>query len=442
MSSKTLHLIPDWQGDETLYSWSARMHRLLGGATKETGQRLFDSLHAYKEWSVCSRLDHLCSVTNGLLGDVRSILLSRTVLATYYPFLRWEQREAFDRRTRNPERTAWLTLFGMRASRMDRQELRWCPHCVCDDKHKWEITRWRLVHQLPGSWWCTEHEAPLQRLRPGRAEWALPESSDLVTIVTGLNDAEGQSLSLLSSLSASLVGVEYINLDFVKRALLSRLYDLGVIAPMKPVSAQALQHWFESTPLSNALNTAEPDMRSVMNREWVYETLLKRRANHPLLWMLLWTAAFEGEVTSTLIKGFADPESTMVWSKNGQGILWAEPVFEGGEKIQAIVRNAASVHEAAQQLNVSVTTVRRYMRETLCSPKQVREDDRIKLRQESAIAEIENLIRTKSTVTKSDVHMHCKAAVSWLKRWAPEILTELLARIPDVRDRQIALEFS
>ena len=439
MSNKPLHLIPDWRGDETLYSWSARMHRLLGGATKQTGQRLFGASHAYKEWAASNHLDHLQAVTDGTLGSIRSILLQRTALAAYYPFLRPEQRQDFDERAEVVQRASWVARFGMRASTMDGVEMRWCSCCAEEDVHVWGASRWRLPHQLPGAWFCTEHDMPLNRVMPGRAEWAVPGGSESSPEV--LLDIDGrQSLNKLSALAASLIGKERVDLPSIKRALLSRLRDMRVVNSIKPVSSESLQRWFVKTNLAAAVQQVEPKLQLIFDSPWIYETLLKRRSNHPLLWMMLWVAAFEDVAQHEVAKEFHRPDTTLTWQEDGQGMLWAEQNFQGDDRVQAIVRNAETIREAAQKLNVSIITIRRYMREAQCAPKLIRAQDRKQARKDDAVAEIETLIKSTPEVSKTDIHRTCKGSVSWLSKWEPELLASLLAQITDKREKQLGLE--
>ncbi len=438
MHVRPLQLIPQWRGDETLYSWAARMHRIVGYSVKDTGRLLFGASHAYKEWATSTRFAHFGIATNKHLGNTKDILLQRTVLAAYYPFLRYEQREEFDRCAESNVRTPWLTRFGMRASTLDKVEMRWCQCCIQNDLADGAMPRWRLPHQLPGAWWCVEHDLYLNKLNPDIAEWVIP----LITNPTSqplLNNECIQALRNLSALAGSLVGKERVNLVGIKRAVLSRLRDMGLVTSIKPVSSEILQQWFALTRLAEAVKQVEPSIQSVIEKQWIYETLLKRRASHPLLWMMLWVATFEGFSTQDVVRGFHEPDAMLIWQDDGQGQLWIEKEFQADEKVQAIVKNAKTIKSAAQQLKVSVATIRRYMKEAQCSPQHVRGTNLRQNRKVAALAEIEALINETHDVTKTDVHLRCKGSVSWLKRWEPELLASTLAKIPEIRDRQCVL---
>jgi transposase-like protein len=438
---KPLALVLAWSGDETLYSWSARMHLFLLSPCKETGKALFGAVHSYKEWAVNANLFHLNSVTHGRLGSSKSILLSRTPLASFYPFLSEAQQVDFDQRANARESTPWLVRFGMRASRLDGGDMRWCPHCVDADLSTNRLPRWRLPHQMSGAWWCLDHHVPLKKMHPGRAEWTLPtDGGNHPDAKVDLIEHE-VALRRLAGLSVSLIGKERVNTHGLRRALLGHLRHLGVLPAMKPMSPDDLCLWFVQTTTAKAVVCAEPKFDWLLTKPWIHEVLHSRRASHPLLWLILWASVFEDMSDHELIQGFHDPERMLLWQEDGQGQLWVEASFQSDDRVQSIVRQATSVEDAAKQLNVSVTTVRRYMRQAQCVHQAVRAEDKREQRKQAAVEEIERLINSTSDITKSDVHYHCKSAVSWLRRWDPDLLVSLLSRITEVRARQMELVY-
>lgn len=252
-------------------------------------------------------------------------------------------------------------------------------------------------------------------------------------------DSHADSLRTLAALAHSLIGTTMLNLPMIKRAVLSALREQGVLSNGKPISAASIKQWYVTTPIALALSAIQPGLYLLLNGEWIYEILLRRRVGHPLLWMVLWIAAFDRLPTVKLIQGFHRPEDLLAWNEDGQGMLWIEQDLRADAKVQEIVLKAPTVQAAAAQLQVSVTAIRRYMRSAQCLHGVIRAQARRDVRQSRAVDEIELLIRSMPAVTRSDIHRYCKSAVSWLKRWEPELLNFLLSRVPEVRSRQLDL---
>ena len=438
-STEALSLIPAWRGDETLYSWACWIHRTCGGGPpRGTGMALFGAPHAYKEYGAPANIQHFSNATGGLLGDARTVLLKRTVLGTYYPFLRTNQQVMFDTLLQSSKRTSWLTRFGMRASALDSTKLlRWCPDCTEDDVDRWRAARWRLPHQIPGAWWCVDHERLLMTHKPQHATWTTPPINELPGH-TGRDQARKHAAALhaMAALAYSLLNASSVKVPMLKRSVLLSLREEGVISNGKPLDAPVLRLWFTDSPIYQALLQVDPPLASRLDSNWIYETLLKRRVGHPLLWVILWTAAHEGLFIPDLIQGFHHPERMLSWEDDGQGMLWIEADLRGDTSVQQIVLNASSVGDAAEQLGVSPTAIRRYLRKVQCSPARHREEAQRVVRQARAVEEIEGLIKSEPNMTRTDVHRYCKAAVSWLRRWNPDLLDDLLVRVPEFNARQ------
>lgn len=439
MASEKLPLIPAWRGDETLYSWAGWFHRVRGGGPpRETGTALFGVAHAYKDYGAPTKIQDFCNVTGGLLGDARSVLLTRTVLGAYYPFLRTNQQAMFDSLLLSSTRTSWLTRFGMCASGLDDTKLlRWCPECAIEDLDLWHLARWRLPHQLPGAWWCIDHERQLMTHQPQHASWTAPPMNEgPVPHDRELAQKHRTALHAMASLAHGLIGASSINVPTLKRAVLSSLREQGVISNGKPLSAPALRRWFSDTPIYKALLRVDLPLAHRLDSDWIYEALLKRRVGHPLLWVILWTAAHTDHCVPDLVHGFLQPERMLSWEADGQGMLWIESDLRGDATVQEIVLNAPSLRDAAVKLGVSPTAVRRYLRKVQCSPRRHLEQAQRVTRQAKAVEDIEGFIRSEPTMTRGDVHRYCKAAVSWLRRWNPDLLDELLSRAPEFNARQ------
>jgi len=72
-SPRPLKFLPPWRGDETLYSWAATFHTVLGnGSARDTGSTLFGTEHSCRDKVAPKGIDEFVRVTNGALGDLES----------------------------------------------------------------------------------------------------------------------------------------------------------------------------------------------------------------------------------------------------------------------------------------------------------------------------------------------------------------------------------
>ena len=442
--ASTLQNLPAWRDDETLYSWCCNLHRLHGGGSAlHTSKTLFGARHAYKERGAPSQMHYLSASTGKVLGDVKSILLQRTVLGAFYPFLTPAQRLHFDDVALAQKPILWLARFAMLASRLHQpSDLSWCPMCAEEDVDIWGSTRWRIGHQLPGVWWCEEHHIVLKRLRSTIAEWTVPPTVEICAPpenAISLTRAQQESLQLLGSLSKSLLGSGAVNCQLLARAVVSALRDQQVIPNSKPLSQEQLNRWFRSTAIHSALRVVSPDILQQLGDHWIYELLLRRRVRHPLLWMLLWVAVFTDLDASLLVSGLHRPELLLLWNEEGQGSLWLESSALGDSTIQRVVRDAPTLKTAATSLGVSTKSLRSYLRQNQCEPTHWHTQRDQQERKANCLDEIECFMRSTGFSSKKDVHIHCKAAVSWLRRWYPNALSTVLGTIPEQRSKQLEM---
>ena len=239
MSPARLAFVPDWRGDETLYSWAARFHRQLGTTVRQTGLNLFGASHACREHCAPAGLHHFVRVTGQTFGDVRTILLRRTPLAAYYPFLPVPQRERFAALCNRASNVPWASHFGMRASALETGGLRWCPECAQADRAALGEARWRLPHQLPGVRICLDHDELLHEAIVDRAAWNLPpaKADRAARSAQTLPDGQVRALRAIALLSASLAGCDRLDLAQMKRAVIVALRSQGVVTAARPLSA-------------------------------------------------------------------------------------------------------------------------------------------------------------------------------------------------------------
>ncbi|RYG88851.1 MAG: hypothetical protein EON59_03120 [Alphaproteobacteria bacterium] len=435
MTARRLPIVPDWLGDETLYSWAARAHRQGGASVKQTSHELFGATHAYREHCAPAGLHHFVSATGHLLGGTSDLLLGRTALSAYYPFLSGVQRERFAELASTGVNVAWSSLFGMRSSGLAVNNLRWCPQCVEADRERWGAARWRLPHQLPGVRICCDHDELLREHDAVQAAWHLPPRIDrAVHGVKPLASSQMRALRTVAALSTSLVGGVQLDLVAMTEALTVVLRSQSVLPAGKTSSVDRLQTWFASTAVAEAIRD-QPGLEVLADGAWLHDAVHGRRAAHPVKWLLLWAATFADRGETVAVRLLHDPAGATVWDPAGQGLLWPEADPNVDPRLKTAMETHQTAGAVAKSLGVSLTAVRRYLRSAGRKGQEARAAIRKQARLDLAVQEIGTFMVANPACTRSQVRLLCKTQVSWLRRCAPDALTSLLARLPQTRGR-------
>lgn len=434
MLTEKLAIVPSWLGDETLYSWAARMHRQSGTTVRQTSALLFGATHAYRECCAPAGLHHFVAVTGECLGDLRTVLLQRTALAAYFPFLSDALRESFAQRASGAANVAWTSQFGMRASGLAADGLRWCQRCVEQDRARWGEARWRLPHQLPGVYVCIDHDELLCEHDPTRAAWHLPPADGIAATAGRREAGEMRALRTVATLANSLVGGVQVDRRAMTATLMAALRSQSVIPATKAATVDRLRAWFASTPVAHAVQRL-PGMETLVDGAWVYGLVHGTRVAHPVKWLLLWAAVFADHGDNVAVRLMHDPGQATVWDPSGQGLLWPEANPNADPRLKAAMETHHSARAVAKALGVSMTAVRRYLREAGEQGQHERAARRQQARLKAAMQEIEDFMQNNPACTRSEVRKLCKTQVSWLRRCAPESLMWLLGRLPATRGR-------
>ena len=440
----SLPFVPDWQDDETLYSWCARYHQVCGnGSARRTSAVLFGGEHAVRERDAPLHLRHFVDVTHGALGSVESILRTRTATGLYWPFLHARRREQIQRHFEHTPGSGWVTRIGMPASAFAARELRYCDECVAGDFALIGIPRWRLAHQLSGAQVCLDHGLPLGTLKRKASTWLLPpriETSIRRPEGSAWPDANMEILRRLAYLAWRCIGVETIELDLIRTVVLHRLREDGIASWCFPVDGPRLAGWFRSTNLARSIRDVDSALAQLADGLWVHALLRRRREEHPALWLMLWCAIHPDVSLESLASGFIAPAvSPILWDEHGQGCLWSTPRFALPPNVMDLILRSGTLKRAASALGISVFTLRRHLELEGCHGGDFFGEARASQRRHDALAAIQQYVAQHPDCSRTDVHHDCKAAVAWVSRHAREDLVRLLEAIPERRPRQMDL---
>lgn len=437
----SLACIPDWRADETLYSWVAGFHATFGNSsTTDTAQLLFGTRHACKERDAPKDLHHFVQKTRGQLGNVRSVLLTRTPIALFAPFLPASRQQVLADRIRGNDGTGWRLLCGMPASCLgDPFALHYCKACVAEDVNTWGWPRWRLPHQLFGAWICLDHGCVLMTLRSTAWQWHLPPIETSGLSAPPLDQAQAGGLRRMATLALSLIGTEPLDIGSIRQAVLVGLRDHGVTSWTHPLGESQLATWFAQSPIAAWMRSSIGPWQRLASGDWIHDLLRNRVGDHPLKWMLLWCTLFADEDVVASHRRFKDPGSEPHWDASGQGTIWGASGVAVPTDIQQVITEAATLKEAASILGLTVFSLRRRLAELGTSARVFRLDTNLDHRRSRAMAAIGDYIAAHPTCSRADIHRDCKAAVSWIRANDPDLFLVAVGAIDDRQSRQLQL---
>lgn len=436
-----LAYIPGWRADETLYSWVAGFHATFGnGSASDTGVLLFGARHACKEKDAPVNLRHFAEITHGALGDAQSILIKRTSIGLYVPFLPAPRQKVLADRFCGTDSTGWRTLCGMPASRLaDPQSLNYCEACVASDVQTWGQPRWRLPHQLIGAWICLDHGCALRTLVCNSWQWHLPPTEASGSGAPALDQTQADGLRRIATLALNLIGAEPLDIGSIRQAVLVGLRDHGITSWAHPLDESQLATWFAQSPIAVWMRSSSGPWQRLACGTWVHALLRNRVGDHPLTWMLLWSTLFAHEDEVASHQRFINPGSAPYWDARGQGTIWgASSVFVPPD-IQRIITEAATLEDAANSLGLTVLSLRRRLAELGTSARVFRLGSSLEHRRSQAMDAISDYIAEHPTCSRADIHRDCKTAVSWIRANDSELFSRAVKSLDDRQSRQLPL---
>lgn len=438
---EALAYIPGWRSDETLYSWISGFHAVHGnGSARDTGALLFDSEHACRDRDAPRNLHHFARVTRSSLGDVRSLLLTRTPIGLFIPFLSLPRQQTLNEQLERPAGPGWRLLCGMPASGLhDARAMYYCEDCVAEDVATWGLPRWRLPHQLPGSWVCLDHGHELRSLRTDASQWILPPVTRSARSHPPLEPAQADALKRIASLASQLLGSGTVDVGAIQQAILVGLRDHGVTTWLHPLDSNHLSAWFDGTPIAAWLRRSDGPWQRLASGDWIHDLLRNRVGDHPLKWMTLWCTLFADQDCAASHRRFLDPVSSPHWDSGGQATIWGATPPSLPADIHDVISNAPTLKEAAHILGIATTTLRHRLTELGTNPRAFRQDASYEQRKRRAVDTINAYISAHPTCSRADIHRECKAAVSWIRSNAPEAFEQAVESMRDLQSRQMTL---
>lgn len=155
----TYDCLPKPFAGETLYSWCARYHRLNGSNNpRATSRQLFGHPTAGLRPELPFHLGNFQYNTNHYLGCLDNLLVQRTILGFYRPFLSSIGMAEIHHHLANGNSVAARALLGLsKDGQATRSPLRFCPECAKEQFAAYAISWWKTEHLWPSICICHRH---------------------------------------------------------------------------------------------------------------------------------------------------------------------------------------------------------------------------------------------------------------------------------------------
>jgi hypothetical protein len=224
----------------------------------------------------------------------------------------------------------------------------------------------------------------------------------------------------LSRLAQFAAYQEHLDLNAIRQSTLNELRRQGISSWSHPLSKERLAGWFAASPLAAWLRTAHSPESSLSTGTWIHDILRGRRGDHPLKWLLLWSALFAHEQDASIQRRLSSPWSEPQWDMFGQSSLWIDDMTGLPAEINQIIVNAETLADAAKTLGITTGALRDRLVQLGERGGSYRRGHVMPLRRQRAVNTILKFIANRPDCTLGDVHRECKASVSWLRANSPE----------------------
>lgn len=178
-------LLP-WLPGETLFSLVSRHHHMWGHAvSSRTSHLFFGHPQGGTHHDLPNRVGEFSSRTMELYGSARDVVLQRTLLRFFVPFLSEIDVDNAVACMAGPSVAHLKLRLGVLTSRFRANHpLKACRACLEEDLTSGGWPCWHLEHQYPGVWICLKHrealaESKLKSTGIARFQWHLPSHDTL-----------------------------------------------------------------------------------------------------------------------------------------------------------------------------------------------------------------------------------------------------------------------
>lgn len=430
---------------ETLYSVAARLHYLNGSSsTPRTSQWLFGFETAASQRFSPRHLDYFCAQVGGRLGSAVRILIDRTPVGQFAPFVTpvaWNSWVGWCRALPAAHKP-FLALRNFDVSSC--APLRACPDCMSADQDRLGTGIWRLEHQLLGSRTCIWHdrilleEIPtLRRAGEFANAWLRPEDCARQDLFRNcITDAAATPYwSKVSQAAWCLATHPRVTGERLRTIVRTELAHAGVIRSGKCVDIDRLALWWKMLDRPCFLESGA--LTPLEDPGWIHQTLLGRRHDHPLKWSILTASVMASDALTQALATTPPDQLTLEGD-------W-EPLVSTREdllnpQVWELLGTGMSILEVSARSGIPPPRLRHALR--LNPGKQRSRNRRISdLNRDRRREVIAGFLHANPDAGRADLLRTYSAEVRWLEEHDPIWIAQMLGDRWSLRFRQQAFNF-
>ncbi len=441
--------LPWLQKDETIYSWCAAAHAMSGWRSAQQWSRdMLGAAHSPRQLDFPAYLPYLLKTTLHHL-TLEQALRRHTTAGMFLPFMKGSMLNRL-RGTESGSNPAWpntsqfmqKALFCHSRTLSWKPELRYCPECAQEDVSRIGRPYWHTHHQWPLSRYCILHRAPLVPLRGSLKSWHLPQESNARPATHFSAPDHSNVGATLQRVAMAFSQFDVVDTKTLRASALLRLQQLGVIHSMHSVRHCRLHAWYRTQPVVAWLAAESCGLTALAQPDWIPKLLWRRTQNHPIRWIILWSAlAWTDEESAVDALNAALMGSAC--DEYGQQRLFQDKdtgnasgrVEPAPQAFRQALETASSYTELMMQLRATRSDVVRWLEADATSRQTWRkrlQDNRV----ETAEKTLTHAIRSSSLPSRADLNRVASKEVRLLRRHAPDRLAALLHAIPSESDPQ------
>ncbi|MFN3738982.1 TniQ family protein [Hydrogenophaga sp.] len=406
-----------WGETETLYSIVSRAHHISGRTeASATGTLAFGYARAWHQVHFERGLIQFCEY-----GGVHPTKLNRLVMCrTLMPFGRrfWgigrtRVDEDYLLTGRAPVGERAHNYGGLWHNK-ELQLLKGCPTCAARDRDTLGGAVWHVEHQLPGLYFCTEHDTPLQGAWVGNSpEWVTAERMRAILRTPRTEDTTREIGRFLSV----FLHEEKATRGSVLRLIERLLREANVLRPRRSKSDDLKAWW--ATKLPGDFVSIYPLIR------WhAISDLFRSPRPHPILLASVLRALctpedFQSLIRSTVLQCDIDGN----WDAIGDSAVWQLPrrvvwELEAGSNLAKIASDAGLAASALRHWLRRNPEVKR-SRAAALADKQLQER-RAKIGEALSVGRTRRdlLLTNSADVRWLELHDHAWISAQWGDLWS------------------------